>query len=117
MRELFNLMERLLILAPQRNVTKADLPEQFFRQPCYRQDKSLTVLKTAELVATDKRFDLKEHLSQLELDLITAALQDTRGVVARAAKKLGLRRTTLVEKMKKYGIGRELNYKTQGEAG
>ena len=44
---------------------------------------------------------LKEHLSQLELDLITQALNDCAGVVARAAKRLGLRRTTLVEKMKK----------------
>jgi sigma-54 dependent transcriptional regulator, flagellar regulatory protein len=48
--------------------------------------------------------DLKEYLASLERDLIDQALEDSNGVVARAADRLNIRRTTLVEKMRKYGM-------------
>ncbi len=48
--------------------------------------------------------DLKEHLANLEVQLIKQALEKTAGVVAHAAKLLQMRRTTLVEKLKKYNI-------------
>jgi len=48
--------------------------------------------------------DLKEHLANLEVKLIKQALKTTGGVVAHAAKLLKMRRTTLVEKLKKYAI-------------
>ena len=38
------------------------------------------------------------------MDLIRQALEMQDGVVARASELLGMRRTTLVEKMKKYGM-------------
>ncbi len=50
--------------------------------------------------------DLKEHLSSLEVGFIKQALDDANGVVAQAAKRLGMRRTTLVEKLRKYGLQR-----------
>jgi len=52
----------------------------------------------------DDGIDLKEHLAGLEVELISQALEKTEGVVAHAAKLLKMRRTTLVEKLKKYGI-------------
>jgi len=52
----------------------------------------------------EQGMDLKEHLSKLELSLIQQALNDSDNVVAHAAKKLNMRRTTLVEKMRKYDI-------------
>jgi len=51
--------------------------------------------------------NLKEYLSELEINLIIQALDQQEWVVARAADKLGMRRTTLVEKMRKYEIQRE----------
>jgi sigma-54 specific flagellar transcriptional regulator A len=51
--------------------------------------------------------DLRNHIATIELDLIRAALAQAGGVVAHAAPLLGLRRTTLVEKLRKYGIDRE----------
>jgi len=48
--------------------------------------------------------DLKEYLANLEKDLIEQALGDSGGVVARAADRLHIRRTTLVEKMRKYNL-------------
>ncbi|MNJ75703.1 DNA-binding protein Fis [compost metagenome] len=50
--------------------------------------------------------DLKEYLGNLEQGLIQKALDEAGGVVARAAERLCIRRTTLVEKMRKYGMNR-----------
>ena len=48
--------------------------------------------------------DLKAHLQAIELSLVTQALERSGGTVAQAARLLGLRRTTLVEKMRKLGL-------------
>jgi len=53
---------------------------------------------------SDEGMDLKEHLAQMEVQIIQQALSATNGVVAHAAKLLKMRRTTLVEKLKKYNI-------------
>ena len=50
---------------------------------------------------------LKEYMAEIEINLITQALEYHDYVVARAAEVLGVRRTTLVEKMKKYGLNRD----------
>ena len=55
----------------------------------------------------DSGLDLRDHMAAIELRLINEALERTQGVVAHAATLLGLRRTTLVEKLRKYGIERE----------
>ena len=55
----------------------------------------------------DDGLDLRNHMASIELGLINEALERTQGVVAHAAQLLGLRRTTLVEKLRKYGIERE----------
>ncbi|MFN7520613.1 MAG: sigma-54 dependent transcriptional regulator [Lysobacteraceae bacterium] len=51
--------------------------------------------------------DLKEHVAAIEERLIRQALERAGGVVAHAATLLRLRRTTLVEKLRKFGIERE----------
>lgn len=48
--------------------------------------------------------DLRAHLLDIERQLIEQALQRTQGTVAHAARLLNLRRTTLVEKMRKLGM-------------
>jgi sigma-54 specific flagellar transcriptional regulator A len=48
--------------------------------------------------------DLKQYLDDLERALICKALEAAKGTVAHAARLLGLRRTTLVEKLRKYGV-------------
>lgn len=55
----------------------------------------------------DDGLDLRNHMANIELKLINEALERTQGVVAHAAQLLGLRRTTLVEKLRKYGIERD----------
>ena len=42
----------------------------------------------------------------MERNLIGQALEESDGVVAHAARRLRVRRTTLVEKMRKHGLGK-----------
>ncbi len=118
-RELANLVERMAILHPHGIVGVQDLPTAF-----HRGDISGEISPQAvELVATEsqaaqgaeeqedeilpmKGIDLKEYLANLEKSLIAQALDDSDGVVARAATRLQIRRTTLVEKMRKYQLQR-----------
>ncbi len=48
--------------------------------------------------------DLKDHLSAIELGLIRKAMREADGTVAEAARLLKMRRTTLVEKLRKYRL-------------
>jgi len=115
-RELANLIERMVILYPQGMVDVPDLPEKYrtnvdletyipsTENAC---DATQAVTeKNAETIPLlpETGMDLKEHLVTVEKNLIQQALDDSDGVVAHAAKKLNMRRTTLVEKLKKYAI-------------
>ena len=48
--------------------------------------------------------DLKEHLSGIEVMIIRKALGESNGAVAGAARLLHMRRTTLVEKLRRYRL-------------
>ena len=48
--------------------------------------------------------DLRRHLQDIEIILIESALEKANWTIANAADLLKLRRTTLIEKMKKYSI-------------
>jgi sigma-54 specific flagellar transcriptional regulator A len=51
--------------------------------------------------------NLKDKITEFEIEMIRQALDTQDGVVSHAADLLSMRRTTLVEKMKKYGINKE----------
>ncbi len=128
-RELTNLVERLAVLHPGGLVRVQDLPARYRGdfQPLPDALAAVPPLaaiasapaaagherhKTAEDAANavnlpDDGIDLRGHMASIELALINEALERTQGVVAHAAQLLGLRRTTLVEKLRKYGIDRE----------
>lgn len=113
-RELANLIERLAILHPFGVVDAADLPEKFRNTEDNPPEQLMDALVGSQLTADDldprlprKGMNLKEHLSYLEVSYIKQALADSGGVVAHAAKRLGMRRTTLVEKLRKYGMQRQ----------
>jgi sigma-54 specific flagellar transcriptional regulator A len=50
--------------------------------------------------------DLKMILETMELERIQMALDMADGVISEAARLLTLKRTTLIEKMRKYGVDR-----------
>lgn len=86
-------------------VHASDLPERFGggTGPALGADAAAPAPQTEVL---REGFDLKAYMERIELGLIRQALQRTGGVVAHAAHALGLRRTTLVEKLRKYGLDR-----------
>jgi len=55
-------------------------------------------------ILPDEGLNLKEYLAELEVSLINQSLDKNDWVVARSAELLGMRRTTLVEKMRKYQL-------------
>jgi sigma-54 specific flagellar transcriptional regulator A len=119
-RELANLVERLAILYPEGTVDVHDLPEKYRRDGYVmpaapvRETVSQSAVASEPAVAAmsgallpQSGIDLKEHLTQIESSLIIQALEAESWVVAHAAKRLQMGRTTLVEKMRKLGLGRQ----------
>jgi sigma-54 specific flagellar transcriptional regulator A len=54
----------------------------------------------------DAPIDLKAQIEGIELERIQTALSRADGVISEAARLLTLKRTTLIEKMRKYGVDR-----------
>lgn len=100
-RELSNLVERLTILYPNKVIDVFDLPVKY---QCGEIPTTQSEITEATLPL--EGVNLKEYLSELEIKLINQALEQQDWIVARAAEQLGMRRTTLVEKMRKYDISR-----------
>jgi len=94
-RELENVMERLVILTENDEIDVQDLPRRM-------QVQQQIEIRRVEL--GEEGINLKETLDELENRLILDALQRAGGVKNKAAKLLGLNRTTLIEKMKKKQI-------------
>ena len=115
-RELSNLMERLCVLYPGDSVDIAQLPTRYTANAPLRDSDREEVAATRASGPQPQDFELpaegvslKEYLERVEIALIRRALHAADGVVAHAAESLQIRRTTLAEKMKRYGIsaGRE----------
>jgi len=98
-RELANFVERESILHPNELVSAARLPQKF--QGVARVE---TAAQAPSTELPEGGIDLRAHLTEIEARLIVQALERTRGTVAHAAQLLDVRRTTLIEKMRKYGI-------------
>lgn len=97
-RELENLVERLVILKKSGLIDLEDLPQRMLapRDPAVYEQ---------EVTFPPEGVDLPAVLDKLERQLILKALDLSNGVKSRAAALLGLNRTTLVEKMKKKALG------------
>jgi len=122
-RELANLVERLAIMHPFSVVGVQELPKKFRYVDDFDENRpveesgmpsgipGLVGLDAPALLPVNG-IDLKDYLSNLEKQLIQQALDESGGVVARAAEKLRIRRTTLVEKVRKYGLRDEESEET-----
>jgi sigma-54 specific flagellar transcriptional regulator A len=120
-RELANLVERMAIMYPHGVIGISELPKKFryieedggiqeLREEISERAALLAVIEEEPVMTNQlpsEGLDLREYLAELEQDLIQQALDAEDGVVARAAERLNIRRTTLVEKMRKYGMGRK----------
>ncbi|MEM5549639.1 sigma-54 dependent transcriptional regulator [Pseudoalteromonas neustonica] len=133
-RELANLVERMVIMFPDKVVDIPDLPAKYryieveAYEPQYPEElmerdafndifstgfsdyddePDVEVSQSSVDLLPNEGIELKDYLAELEISLITQALERYDYVVARAAEILGVRRTTLVEKMKKYNLSRD----------
>ncbi|MFA0086111.1 sigma-54 dependent transcriptional regulator [Vibrio sp. 10N.261.51.F12] len=133
-RELANLVERMVILYPNSLVDVNHLPVKYRYSDIPEFQPEMNAFKTVEEQERDaldsifsddfslsepeiddynapqalpaEGVNLKEMLADLEVNMINQALDAQDGIVARAADMLGMRRTTLVEKMRKYSLNR-----------
>ena len=133
-RELKNVIERACIIFPGKEITSSNVYENLLRLkvPSVAEEQDALWEMTADLsgipniddndlVSSPEDYlphpknyknwfsfydeiDLRRHLQDVEIVLIEEALEKTNNKVALAADKLKLRRTTLIEKMKKYSI-------------
>ena len=120
-RELENLVERLGITHGGQLVRVKDLPTRYIGQAADDTEEAKAMLldkpllsaisssiplprQEAPTLLAGEGMDLKQYLQDLEVNYINEALRQVGGVVSQAAKLLGLQRTTLVEKMKKFGL-------------
>ena len=136
-RELNNLVERLAILFPGAEVGFGDLPQKFCEgfdparpppqvpPPAAGSGAAAPSASTPPASASQVQpapaagapndptplgqegLDLKQYLADTERALLLQALDRSGWVVARAAQLLGLQRTTLVEKMRKFELQRD----------
>ncbi|MBD8871251.1 sigma-54-dependent Fis family transcriptional regulator [Rhodanobacter sp. DHB23] len=121
-RELANLVERMAILCPHAEVRTSELPPKYRHGPAVEETQGTALLALMEeklplapvagvhpvdeslRLLPEEGIDLKDHLADIEVGLIRQALDATGGVVAHAARLLHMQRTTLVEKLRKYGL-------------
>lgn len=102
-RELENLLQRMIILYPNSTVDAQDLPAKYQPEGMVRKQPIANQLTQLP----EQGMDLKNHLHHIEYSLIEQALERSGYVVAHAAEQLGMRRTTLVEKLRKYGFDKK----------
>ena len=95
-RELENLIERMAILHREDEIDVDKLPERFTG---HRPRISVSAMGAAEI--PDEGVDFSALVDRFESGLIRRALEKAGGVKNKAAALLHLKRTTLVEKMKK----------------
>jgi DNA-binding NtrC family response regulator len=95
-RELENVVKRMMILCDNEVVHFADLPEHI-------RSRSMAI-RESEAESLDDGRTLNDAVRDYEKKLILDALERSRGVKAKAAKLLNIKRTTLVEKMKKQNL-------------
>jgi transcriptional regulator with PAS, ATPase and Fis domain len=98
-RELENEIERLVVLSGDVEVVPPELRAQ---RPAGKAPGS--VAHMAALVQRGLGSDLATAVGALEKELIETGLRETRGNKSKLAEKLGVSRTTLIKKIRDYGI-------------
>jgi two-component system NtrC family response regulator len=93
-RELENIIERAMVLCPRETITISDLPREFRDQ----------LTNTLHLEGIPVEAKLYETLAWVERRMIERAMQMTNNVQTRAAEILGIGKSGLNQKLKKYKL-------------
>jgi len=94
-RELENIVERAIVMARTQTIMPEDLPQEIRESPEIEEELN-------QLISWEK--GLAETLEIIEERMIRQALKKAANVQAQAAKALGISRSNLQYKMKKYGL-------------
>lgn len=94
-RELENIIERAVILSSGETITEKNLPKDFLKVSLIREEKAGEI---------SLRGSLQETLSSIEQELIVQTLQKADYIQSKAALVLGIGKSGLNQKIKKYGI-------------
>lgn len=100
-RELENILERLVVLYPQSKITKEQVENELGIRTINKGNGLIKV--SSEIFAEEK--DLHQAVDDFEKNLIENTLRQYNYDLCQAAKALGVHRTTLLRKIRKYGIG------------
>jgi len=92
-RELQNIVERLVVLKAEGKIAVEDLPDKILSNFCKDKDQNILLPQDGSSFST--------MVTNYEKQLIQQALTKSNGVKNKAAKLLNMNRTTLVEKIKK----------------
>jgi sigma-54 dependent transcriptional regulator, flagellar regulatory protein len=110
-RELRNLVERAGVLYGGELLSAEDVELLLTGAPPpieSRRERSATppisFVPAAPAPSKDQPIDLRLEIESIELERINMALELADGIVSEAARLLTLKRTTLIEKMRKYGV-------------
>ncbi len=120
-REFENVLERMVILSEREILTLEDLPRYIREKINSMGEPQITKRETQEREIIEERsffttkylnyphlengaISLQDFLKEIEIFYLKRALEISGGVKSKAAKLLGLNRTTLIEKLKKYNL-------------
>lgn len=108
-RELRNLIERAVILAPGEEIGAEHFPLRTGAAAALEGSEGGRegAMSLGWIEALPPSFDLRNFLSTVEKTLIERTLQSTRGAQAEAARRLGLSRSDLSYKLLKYELRKE----------
>lgn len=96
-------VEQLLNLSRKRAVTGQDFHRQV--EPVLAPAEPLEMFDAASFGSPDAQpINLRDMIEAVELEQIRLALEMADGVISEAARLLTLKRTTLIEKIRKYGV-------------
>ena len=98
-RELENMIERLVVLSRSGTIDVSDLPDRLQRRPVFAGSTEAQFIPFG-----DQGVHLSREIEQLENRLIIGALRQANGITSKAAQLLHVNRTTLVEKLKRKGL-------------
>jgi DNA-binding NtrC family response regulator len=100
-RELENVIERAVVIAPGREITRECLPTEI-ADP--RHSIGAATSAGAGSIDVSRGIDFYDEVRRFEVDIIRRALEQTGGHQSRAARMLGMNATTLNSKIKTYNI-------------
>ena len=96
-RELKNMMERLVVLTQEGEIYPRDLPQKLRTAPS-----DTSAIPDVEV--SDQGICLSTAVSDFEKSLISQSMKIANGVKKNAAKLLNIKRTTLIEKIKRHNL-------------